>query len=171
MFSTRNGLYQRACRRFGITDGKKLFSWRFYDKQRPDVTSFFVDIHKEAVKAHAGPGHVAVADLERGSKLLRHYTMNVDGLASHVRIRFLLLLTSGMLDCDLTPAVDQVRMSIGTPGTNALQVFVSGSVKSARPTIALGICQDAASRVWPGIMLRAHYMERVCAVWHDHMAS
>ena len=85
MFSTRNGLYQRACRRFGITDGKKLFTWRFFDKQRTDVTSFFVDIYKEALKAEAGLGHRAVAELEQGGALLRHYTMNVDGLASHVR--------------------------------------------------------------------------------------
>ena len=85
MFSTRNGLYQRACKRFGIADGKKLFTWRFYDRQRTDVTSFFVDIHKEAVKARAGPGHQAVAQLHSEGRLLRHYTMNVDGLAGHVR--------------------------------------------------------------------------------------
>jgi NAD-dependent SIR2 family protein deacetylase len=85
MFSTANGLYQRACKRFGISDGKKLFTWRFYDKQRTEVTSFFVDIHKEAVKAQAGAAHQAVAELESAEKLLRHYTMNVDGLASHVR--------------------------------------------------------------------------------------
>jgi NAD-dependent SIR2 family protein deacetylase len=84
MFSTRNGLYQRACRRFGITDGKKLFTWRFFDRQRTDVTSFFVDIHKEASKSHPGAGHRAVAELNEASALLRHYTMNVDGLASHV---------------------------------------------------------------------------------------
>ena len=85
MFSTKNGLYQRACKRFGISDGKKLFTWRFYDRQRADVTAFFVDIHKEALKAKAGPGHQAVAQLEASSALLRHYTMNVDGVASHVR--------------------------------------------------------------------------------------
>lgn len=85
MFSTANGLYQRACKRFGIADGKKLFTWRFFEKQRTEVTSFFVDIHKEAVRARAGTGHCAVAELEAAGKLLRHYTMNVDGLASHVR--------------------------------------------------------------------------------------
>jgi NAD-dependent SIR2 family protein deacetylase len=85
MFSTRNGLYQRACKRFGISDGKKLFTWRFYDRQRTDVTSFFVDIHKEAAKAQPGAGHRAVAQLQEHAALLRHYTMNVDGLAMHVR--------------------------------------------------------------------------------------
>jgi hypothetical protein len=85
MFSTKHGLYQRACKRFNISDGKKLFTWRFYDKQRTEVTSFFVDIHKEAAKAQPGVGHRAVAQLHDEGKLLRHYTMNVDGLATHVR--------------------------------------------------------------------------------------
>ena len=92
MFSTKNGLYQRACKRFNITDGKKLFTWRFYDKQRTEVSSFFVDIHKEAAKAQPGAGHRAVAQLHEEDKLLRHYTMNVDGLATHVRSKKLLML-------------------------------------------------------------------------------
>ena len=85
MFSTRGGLYEKACKRFQLSDGKHLFSWKFYAGRRADVTSFFVDIHKEARKAEPGKAQQAVASLHANNKLLRHYTMNVDGLATHVR--------------------------------------------------------------------------------------
>ena len=85
MFSTRGGLYEKACKRFNVSDGKHLFSWKFYKDRKADVTAFFVDIHKEARKAEAGKAQQAVASLHAKKKLLRHYTMNVDGLATHVR--------------------------------------------------------------------------------------
>ena len=34
MFSTKGGLYERAQRRFKVQDGKKLFTYSFYDKQK-----------------------------------------------------------------------------------------------------------------------------------------
>ncbi len=37
MFSTKNGLYERARARFKITDGIKLFSYPFYKQRRMDV--------------------------------------------------------------------------------------------------------------------------------------
>ncbi len=33
-FSTKGGLYERAQKRFGVTDGKKLFTYSFFEKQR-----------------------------------------------------------------------------------------------------------------------------------------
>lgn len=33
-FSTRGGLYERAQRRFGVADGKRLFTFAFFEKQR-----------------------------------------------------------------------------------------------------------------------------------------
>lgn len=33
-FSTKGGLYERAQRRYGVTDGKKLFTYSFFEKQR-----------------------------------------------------------------------------------------------------------------------------------------
>lgn len=33
-FSTKGGLYERAARRFGLADGKRLFSYSFFEKQR-----------------------------------------------------------------------------------------------------------------------------------------
>lgn len=37
MFSTRNGLYDRAKKRFKISDGMKLFSYGFYKQRKQDV--------------------------------------------------------------------------------------------------------------------------------------
>lgn len=33
-FSTKGGLYERAQKRYGVTDGKKLFTYSFFEKQR-----------------------------------------------------------------------------------------------------------------------------------------
>ena len=33
-FSTKGGLYERAQRRYGVSDGKKLFTYSFFEKQR-----------------------------------------------------------------------------------------------------------------------------------------
>jgi len=33
-FSTKGGLYERAQRRYGVSDGKKLFTYTFFEKQR-----------------------------------------------------------------------------------------------------------------------------------------
>lgn len=37
MFSTKNGLYERARKKFKITDGIKLFTYSFYKQRRQDV--------------------------------------------------------------------------------------------------------------------------------------
>jgi hypothetical protein len=37
MFSTKGGLYERARKKFKITDGIKLFSYPFYKQRRVDV--------------------------------------------------------------------------------------------------------------------------------------
>ena len=36
-FSTRGGLYERAQKRFAVQDGKKLFTYAFFEKQRLDA--------------------------------------------------------------------------------------------------------------------------------------
>ena len=45
------------------------------------LQAFFADIYAEACKAKPGLGHRALAQVAGGHKLLRHYTMNIDGLA------------------------------------------------------------------------------------------
>ncbi len=83
-FSTPGGLYERAQKQFGLQDGKKLFCYSFFDRQRLDVQPFFADIYDEALSARAAPGHRAIAAIHRAGKLLRHYTLNIDGLAADV---------------------------------------------------------------------------------------
>lgn len=83
-FSTPGGLYERAQKRFGLQDGKKLFCYSFFDRQRLDVQPFFADIYDEALRARAAPGHRAIAAIHAAGKLLRHYTLNIDGLAAVV---------------------------------------------------------------------------------------
>lgn len=45
------------------------------------VQAFFADIYAEARKAKPGLGHKALAQIAGSHKLLRHYTLNIDGLA------------------------------------------------------------------------------------------
>lgn len=84
MFSTKGGLYERARKRFKIADGIKLFSYPFYKQRRLDVQAFFAQIYSEAQSSRAARGHHALADLWRMGLLLRHYTLNIDGLAEVV---------------------------------------------------------------------------------------
>lgn len=79
-FSTKGGLYEKAARRFGIQDGKHLFSYAFFEKRRLEALAFFADIYTEAVAAVPAAGHRALADIAALGCLRRHYTLNIDGL-------------------------------------------------------------------------------------------
>lgn len=83
-FSTKGGLYERAQRKFKLQDGKTLFTYSFYDRNRLQALAFFADIYLEATRATAAPGHHALAELQRVGRLQRHYTLNIDGLAEKV---------------------------------------------------------------------------------------
>ncbi|CAK0785394.1 hypothetical protein CVIRNUC_008603 [Coccomyxa viridis] len=83
-FSTRGGLYERAQKRFAVQDGKKLFTYAFFEKQRLNAMAFFADIYAEAKRAKPSPGHKALAGIAAQGKLQRHYTLNIDGLAQAV---------------------------------------------------------------------------------------
>lgn len=48
------------------------------------LQAFFVDIFTEVLGAHPGPSHASLASLHASGALQRHYTMNIDGLASAV---------------------------------------------------------------------------------------
>eukprot|EP00798_Chlamydomonas_sp_ICE-L_P014139 gene14139-20102_t len=84
MFSTRNGLYERAKKRFKISDGIKLFTYSFYKQRRADVQAFFAQIYSEAQGSKAAPGHHALAGIHEIQRIKRHYTLNIDGLAEVV---------------------------------------------------------------------------------------
>ncbi|KAK9839228.1 hypothetical protein WJX81_002717 [Elliptochloris bilobata] len=83
-FSTRGGLYERAQKRFGVADGKRLFTYAFFEKRRLEALAFFADIYAEAQKAAPARGHKALGAVACLGRLRRHYTLNIDGLAESV---------------------------------------------------------------------------------------
>eukprot|EP00891_Asterochloris_glomerata_P008300 jgi/Astpho2/8300/Aster-01378 len=83
-FSTKGGLYERAQKRFGVSDGKKLFTYSFFEKHKLEALAFFAEIYAEAKRARPGPGHRAMMDIAKVGKLLRQYSMNIDGLSEQV---------------------------------------------------------------------------------------
>ena len=79
-FSAPGGLYEQARRRYGLDSGKRLFSWPFFAKHRPQAQAFFAKIFREAAAAEPTASHAALASLARSGKVRRVFTMNVDGL-------------------------------------------------------------------------------------------
>lgn len=79
-FSSPDGLYERARRRFGLDKGVRLFYASFFDKRRRDAQAFLADVYCEATAAAPTRAHTALAHLAAGGRLRRHVTMNVDGL-------------------------------------------------------------------------------------------
>ncbi|KAG1656466.1 hypothetical protein FOA52_005897, partial [Chlamydomonas sp. UWO 241] len=69
MFSTRNGLYERARKKFNITDGIKLFTYSFYKQRREDVQAFFAEIYSEAQNSRAAQGHYALAQIHKMDRM------------------------------------------------------------------------------------------------------
>ena len=82
-FSTKGGLYDRAARaaRLPPGDGKKLFSWPFFERRRGEALAFLAGVAAEAAAATPTPAHAALASLARAGALERHFTLNIDGLA------------------------------------------------------------------------------------------
>lgn len=85
-FSQKGGLYDRAKSQLGISDGMRLFQWDFYQKRRREADSFFAELYLESTQAKPTPTHKGLALLVSQGRILRHYTLNVDGLASQVGI-------------------------------------------------------------------------------------
>lgn len=81
-FSTKGGLYEKAQHKFGLADGKRLFTYSFYEKNRQEAQQFLTEVYLEALEATPAPGHHAIAALSRAGRLQRHYTLNIDGLAA-----------------------------------------------------------------------------------------
>ena len=80
-FSTRGGLYERARRRFGLRgDGVELFTFGFFERRPADCRALLADVFLEALRAKPTASHHALGDAERAGRLMRHYTLNIDGL-------------------------------------------------------------------------------------------
>jgi NAD-dependent SIR2 family protein deacetylase len=81
-FSTQGGLYDKAKAKFKLASGKLLFTYPFYSRRKREAESFFAEIHKEALQARPARGHEVLAALCASGRLARHYTLNIDGLAT-----------------------------------------------------------------------------------------
>ena len=81
-FGKSGGIYERAKKRFNLSDGKSFFQYSFFDQNRLDVLPFYAELHQQAVRACPAAGHLAITQIALGGRLLRHYTMNIDGLAA-----------------------------------------------------------------------------------------
>mmetsp|Transcript_4228 Transcript_4228/g.17915 ORF Transcript_4228/g.17915 Transcript_4228/m.17915 type:complete len:213 (-) Transcript_4228:654-1292(-) len=77
-FSSKGGLYDRARKKFKVKDGMTLFSDRFYRKQTKEALQFFAELSLQARSASPTSTHFSLVDLE--ASILRHVTLNVDGL-------------------------------------------------------------------------------------------
>ena len=83
-FSTKGGLYDKAKARYKLASGKLLFTSSWYSRRKREAEAFFAEIHKEARKAHPARGHEVLAALCSSGQLARHYTLNIDGLATRL---------------------------------------------------------------------------------------
>ena len=79
------GLYVKAAKRFKLKDGKELFRYRFLKEKPEECFAFFSDLHKETKKAKPTISHQKLQEMGNDCSsplLIRHYTMNIDGLAT-----------------------------------------------------------------------------------------
>uniref|UniRef100_A0A7S3JYR4 Deacetylase sirtuin-type domain-containing protein n=1 Tax=Aureoumbra lagunensis TaxID=44058 RepID=A0A7S3JYR4_9STRA len=74
------GFYERAKKRYKLKDGMDLFRWQFYVKEPFLCTQFLGQMCEQVLKCKPNTTHQAIAKLEDTSILLRHYTLNIDGL-------------------------------------------------------------------------------------------
>jgi len=79
-FTSRGGLYERATKKFKVSDGMKLFCNKFYVREPVACLSFLSEIFLEACDAKPTKSHSALAQLEEQGRMVRHYTLNIDGL-------------------------------------------------------------------------------------------
>ena len=68
-FSTKGGLYERAQKRFGVSDGKKLFTYSFFEKHKLEAL----------VRSLKAVG-VCQVTLSAVQGLLRHCTICIKGV-------------------------------------------------------------------------------------------
>jgi NAD-dependent SIR2 family protein deacetylase len=81
LFSTPGGLYDRARKKHGLADGTKLFSDAFFRENPAALGSFLAAVHEEALAAAPTPSHLALTSMCYHGSLVRHYSMNIDGLS------------------------------------------------------------------------------------------
>jgi NAD-dependent SIR2 family protein deacetylase len=86
-FSTAGGLYEKARKRYKLKEGKDLFTWPFYAKRPEDCNSFLADVASELKGKQPTQTHRALFRLAEQGRLVRHYTMNIDGLTTKAGLK------------------------------------------------------------------------------------
>ena len=76
----KDGLYEKARKRYKLEKGIDLFGWRFYSERPRDAQKFLAELAVAVQKATPTPTHRALVSLERSGVLMRHVTLNIDGL-------------------------------------------------------------------------------------------
>ena len=74
------GVYERARKKYKLRSGIELFNYGFYASRPRDCQAFLARLAEAVADAEPTRTHAALAALENSGALLRHVTMNVDGL-------------------------------------------------------------------------------------------
>lgn len=76
-------LYQKTARKFGWkkSDGQKAFSFRFMQTSETESFQLFAELYDKSRKATPTLSHEIINELADAGILIRHYTLNIDGLA------------------------------------------------------------------------------------------
>lgn len=144
-FSTKGGLYERAKSKYKLADGKNLFTYSFYRRNRKQAEAFLADVYLEALEATPAPGHYALAALANSGKMVRHYTLNIDGLASKAGM--------DVWDPEKNPSGMTVEMHgsihemvcTSCGNVSSLDVERAGRLREEMP-LPCDTCQDETSR-------------------------
>jgi len=75
-------LYTKASQTYKVKDGSKVFRYDFLKTNPRECFRFFKQLYEKATKAVPTPSHRALKVMEDSGKLVRHYTLNFDDLAS-----------------------------------------------------------------------------------------
>lgn len=82
-------LYVKVARKFKLKKGggnddggSKVFCYKFLESHPNECFEFFKSLHKKACKALPTNTHYALCAMAEKGQLVRHYTLNFDGLAS-----------------------------------------------------------------------------------------
>lgn len=78
--AARDGLYERARKRYKLRHGMDLFQYWFYEERPSEALSFLAHMCEKARECSATATHEALVKLEAHGLVVRHYTMNIDGL-------------------------------------------------------------------------------------------
>jgi NAD-dependent SIR2 family protein deacetylase len=82
--SSTTSLYSQAARTFGLQQqqGSNVFCYSFWKSHPQQCFAFFQSLYGKVIQAVPTPTHHVLERLATTGKLLRHYTLNIDGLAS-----------------------------------------------------------------------------------------